>query len=720
MKQILLPLLLVLASVGVYTGLLLRGDLEFVYDDNRFVRDNQSIRDLGNLTSFFTDPATADLRAWSGIYRPIRTLDFAVDYAIVGSTEGTGAVRWFHFRNILYHALGVLLVFWIFCQWGADRRWAGLGALFFALHPVQTEAVAWITSRADVLCLVFFLAALLFHGRSRGLDRSFAVAFVFLTLGLLSKEAAIVFPAAAVLTDFVFRDERKLRTTLKRWPVYLLYGAIVGAYIFLWINRHHVHEGNVWEVGTLAESMFPGQLFTLARGFVYYARLILIPVDLAQDFFVREIGSLDLLTGLCAVLVLLAVAWSVREVFRTGSLFAFAVLWFFITIFPTSNLVVPIGIPTAERFMYLPMVGVAFLAGSLLKRVAGRGVRGGVLVGLFFCCLFALSFARAQVWTNAQVLWASTSRYESPQGTEWFAATARIDAELLQKKERDLRDKGELAEANLLRDEARILLIESVDRYDQAIILWEKVAPGRESILKAIAQQAVCLFDLKLFEDALKRSEVCVTEWPDMEVGRYARSLALLGLGRVRESAAEIERTLAIQTKQSYVDAGAGIYEKLAEYYERRENKAQAFIALKRSFELMPSQKDNPAVFRALRDMEAEYRHLATGLEKAIEQNPADGDSRIALACAHGAFGNYGAAGPMFDDLMQADQLGRDPRVLGPYALYFWQWRDTKEGYERALEIYREILVQEPERADIRELIETCVKELAEFPKELP
>jgi len=718
MKQKLLPLLLVLASVGAYAGLLSRGDLEFVYDDIRFVRQNLAIRDLGNLPYFFTNPATADPEAWSGIYRPLRTLDFAIDYAIVGTTEGPGAVRWFHIRNILYHALGVLLLFWIFCQWGADRWCAGLGALFFALHPVQTEAVAWITSRADVQCFVFFLSALLFHGKSRGFDRYFAAACAFLTLGLFSKEAAIVFPAVAVLTDLVFRDERKWRATLRRWPAYLLYSAIIGAYIFLWINRHHHHEGNIWEVRALVADLFPGQLFTMARGFVYYARLIVIPVDLAQDYYLREIGSLDLLTGLCAVLILALVVWSVREVFRTSSLFAFAVVWFFITIFPTSNLLVPIGIPTAERFVYLPMVGVAFFAGNYLHRVAGRGVRCGALVGLLFCCLFVLSFSRAQVWTNADALWTSTMRYGSPRAVEWLASEARMDAELLQAKERDLRDKGELAEANRLRDEAWELLTKAIDEFNRAIGLWRKVAVSRKPILKAIAQQSVCLFDLKLFDDALELSEGCVREWPDMEMGRYARSLALLGVGRVRESAAEIERTLRIRVKQDYVNAGAGIYEKLAEYYERRENKAQAFLALKRSFELVPSQEDNPAVFRSLREMEAEYRHLALGLEKAIEQDPADGDSRIALACAHSAFGNYVLAGPMFDDLMRASQLGRDPLVLGPYALYFWQWRDTKRGYERAIEIYREILAREPERADMRELIQTCEKELADLPKE--
>ena len=58
------------------------------------------------------------------------------------------------------------------------------------------------------------------------------------------------------------------------------------------------------------------------------------------------------------------------------------------------------------------------------------------------------------------------------------------------------------------------------------------------------------------------------------------------------------------------------------------------------------------------------------------------------------------------------------PAVLVPYALHYWQWRDTKEGYERAIEIYREILAGDPGRGDVRELMDVCLKDLAELPKE--
>ncbi len=718
MKQRILPLLLVLASVGAYAGLLSRSDLEFVYDDHRFVMDNQAIRDMGNFAEFFANPATADSQSWSGIYRPLRTLDFAIDYAIVGTTEGAGAVRWYHFRNVIYHALATLLVFWLFLRWGADRNWAGLGALVFALHPVQVEAVAWVTSRADVLCLVLLLGAMLLHARSRGLDRFFAGAAGLLVLALLAKEASIVFPGLVLLTDFVFRDERKLRTTLKRWPSYLIYSAIVGVYILLWINRHDVHGGSRWEVEPLIREVFPGQLLTMARGFAYYLRLLILPVDLAQDYYVPEVTSLDVLTVICALFVLGAIAWSCLAIFRVGSIFAFAVLWFLIAIFPTSNLLVPIGIPTAERFLYLPMVGVAFLCGSLLARVVNRGAFGRVVVGALFVCLFAVSFTRAQVWTSNRALWSSTLRYESPRAVEWFAAEYRTDGEELQARERELRDQGKFEEANLVRDEAHALLERSVAEHNRAILAWKRLAGQVEKQFGAQARQAISLFDLGRFDDALERADECVSLYPGMADARYARSLALAGLGRLRESAAELERTLLIRSSKNYLISGAGIYEKLAEYYERRENQARAYLALQRSFDLMPSEADNPAVFRALRNLEAAYRSQVSGLEAAIAKKPADGDRRLQLASVHASFGNYQVAGAMFDDLMRPDQVGRHPLVLGPYALYFWQWRDTKDGYERAIAIYREILAADPGRADIREQIDVCLKELAELPKE--
>jgi tetratricopeptide (TPR) repeat protein len=708
MKARLLPLMLVLVALGAYLGVLVRSDLKFVFDDKRFVEENLALRDLSRFTDFFTDPTTVEAASWSKIYRPLRTLDWAVDYAIYGTVEGVGAVRWFHFRNALYHALSTLLLFYLFLQWRGDRLAAALGALVFALHPVQAEAVGFITSRADVLCLVFFLAALLCHGRSRGFDRSMAGSAVFLALALLAKEAAIVFPAVAMLSDFVFRDGCKLKTTLRRWPTYLLATVLVGLYVFLWINRHQVYQGDLWTREAVVQDFYPMRVLTMARGFVYYARLLFLPVDLGVDVYIREVRSSDVLSILCGLGVLASLVFAMRATLRRGSLFGFAVVWFFLAIFPTSNLPVPLGIPTAERFLYMPSIGLALWAGSLLAVSARRGALGAALTGVVLLSLFLLTFERAQVWTNPEVLWGSTERYSSPRGIEWYAQTAREDGEKLQVKERELRDRNEIEAADRAGAEGRKLLIYSVKTYDRAINVWKECTLQPEPSLMAQSEQALSLFALKRFQLALVRSEDVLRQWPDLASAHYARSLALFGLGRLKASAWEIETALGLFYRVPYAKAGAGIYEKLATHYELEENPAQTFLALKRSWQLLSSEEANPAVARALREMEIEYRTKLLELKTQLTKHPDDALAWRDLACTHAAYGEYGEAAEIFDRLLEEDQLGRDPRLLGPYAFYHWQWRDTVEGYEKASEIYEEMLEQDPGRDDIAEELRKC------------
>lgn len=710
------PILLLIAVLGAYSGLLLKGDLEFVLDDVRFVRDNPAIRDLSAIPEFFTDPSTVTPESWPGIYRPLRTLDFAIDWALIAPADeapGSGTVRWYHLRNVLYHAVAALLLYLLFIQWGAGRRWACLGALFFALHPAHTEAVAWVSSRADVQSLVLILAALLAHGRSRGLDRYAALSVGLLLFGLLAKEVAVVFVGLAIVTDFMLRDDRSFRRTLSRWPSYLVYTVVVLGYILLWMNRHTaLGETGLGSAGVF-DQLTPSRFMTVARSLVYYARIALFPVDLAQDYYLPAPHSLDATTAVCALLVLITVVWSVVVIRRRRSNLAFAVWWFLIAIFPTTSLLMPLGVATADRFLYLPLVGLSFFAGGVLDRVMRRGTPGVVLAGAVLGCFLLLTFGRALVWSDAESLWNSTRRYFSPRATEWFAEDDRIRAEVLLEEERRLRDRGRVKQADRLRAEAEELLTGAVEDFNTLIRFWENAVPHQEPVLISIALQSVCLSDLGRYEDALNRAEDCLTRWPDMELGHHARSRALLGLGRVREAAAAIESALALNARPNYRETGARIYAALAELHERDGNQALTCIALRRSANLLPFVPANETVIRKLDRLEGEYHAVVEDLEERIRRNPEDRGIQLWLACTHAAFGRFDLAGPRFDDLLNLDPEDRPPETLALYANLFWQARETAEGYERAIAIYTQLLQTQPGQEEFQKQLKACREALA-------
>jgi len=717
MNERAIPILLVLAVVAAYVPVLVSEEPEFVFDDIRFVPDNKAIHDLGQTPRYFYDLSTVGAHGWGGIYRPLRTLDFAIDWAIAKPLNKTGKIRWFHLRSILYHAAAVLLAWVLFRRWGAALGPATLGALVFALHPVQVESVAWITSRADVLFMVLFLWALVLHGRSKGVDLRFFGAAGVLTLALFAKESAVVFVGAAVLTDFFFRDGRRFRTTLARWPKYAVYAALAVGYFSIWLLLHAEVESQWWHLPVRWGGSFWGTVLTMSRGFVYYFKLLFFPVDLAQDWYLTSASGPDALTLACLLSVGGLIVFAIFRAFRGGGSLSFAVLWFFMAIFPASNLYAPIGIPTAERFLYLPMVGVAFAMGMLLFRFWSGGRAARVLVVVVLGCLGAVTAERSLVWTSNERLWQSSEgRFESPRAIDWRAKNNRIGGDLADFRRRRMVDEDRVDEAKEAAEEARRLFLLSIEQYNREIEIWEKVAPAAEAPVAQIrAQISLCLSGLQRYEQALADAEASLRMFPEHFRGLMAKALALYGLGEFREAAIWIEASLAERDSKDNHENAAAIYEKLAMQYDREPNGgAQAFLALKKAWEHLPDEEKNPEVYKAWRAKEAEYAELAGPLSEAVDRDPTDGESWLGLANVYAGFGYYEEAGDIYHKLLGANLEQGNPYILFPYALYYLQSRDTREGYAEAARIYEIILRRVPDHGPAREQFEICRQKLAE------
>lgn len=619
--------------------------------------------------------------------------------------------RWFHLKNLIWFALAVLLVHALFRRWGAPPAVALVGSLVFALHPVQVEAAGWITSRGDLLCLVFFAGALLLHSADEGISRRFLLAAGLLVLALLSKEEAVIFAGAAALADFFFRDGRDPRRTFARWPRYLFYLVLAGLYVVLWVELHRsLGSSGAHLLARWGGSLF-GTFLLMARGFVYYARLVLLPVDTALDYYLPPAGF-DVATVAAVAIVLVVAGWAVRRLVRGGGAGAFAVLWFLVTILPASNLVAPIGIPTAERFLLVPMVGVSLALGAALVRVLAAGRAGRALVAVALALLVVLTFDRARDWADPTSLWSATlARVESPRGLEWRAERRRLDAERRIDRARELRDRNRLEEAEAAEAESRSLLGEAFDLLGRQIAVWRRLPDGGVGpVAKAKAEIAVCRFDLGEYERALALSREALSVRPAPALGHFARALALSGLGRLMPAAQEADRAVELEDTKRFRRGAASIHAQVAREYDAEGNRALAFLALKRAWHLLPDDEENAGVFKALRQMEEDLGDLERRLRKRIAEHPGDAEPVLQLATLYARYGEYERAAPLFDGLL-AD-LGGDPRVLFPYALYFWQGRDTDEGYRRALDLYRRIEVEAPDFPGVREQMRKCEERL--------
>jgi len=484
----------------------------YVYDDIRFVKDNQAIESITPIL-YFTDPSTVAEESWEGIYRPLRTLDFAIDVAVAGKSPFFP-----HLRNLIYHLLGALLVYELIRRLVDGDGAALYGALAFALHPVHTESVAWITSRADVMVLVAFLGALVLH-----LDGRRWLAALVLVIALLSKEAAVVFPGAVLIAD-------RLRGERIRVGWYALYGALCVCYTVFWF--FFLGKGEMDGFGHLNQfwgGSYGANLLTMSKGFLYYLNELLFPVGLAIDYHVPASTSLDTGAALgIAAVVVIGVAAGLA-----GPRARFAFAWFFILLLPMSNLVRPIGIPTAERFLYLPSVGIALWAAPYLAR---SRLTLGILV-----CFFALTFARCFDWQSSEALFASAARVTAtPRGL-----SHRANAELekahaeLAAADRALMEKrgGHVKRAREHAEEVVRLVDELLALYEEQILL----SPGKLGAV-VLSQKANAFVILEEYDQALEAADAAIKLDKKCANAFYNAAVALSRLGEHGKAAANLER----------------------------------------------------------------------------------------------------------------------------------------------------------------------------------
>ena len=421
----------VLAAILPYLGIL---DAPFVFDDLKLVSQNTHLQkgweDPGSILATFNIAS----REWADEelrpnYRPMRFLSYMADFALSRLTFGDFPADepppfYFHLSNVLIHAVNALLVFVLagrlFAAFGLTRArlFVSLAAgLLFALHPLQTEAVTYVSGRRDVLSTAFFLAAVvLFLGPPGRQDtagplrmRSLICVPLLLAGGLLSKEMVATLPGLLLLIDLL----RRVRWEARRVLVHLCVWVLALGHTFANITTSDVVAVSSAESGWLVA-------LTSCRYVMRYLGLALFPFSQSLDYSYNAIPVSQSLsapwTTLPAAVAVLALASSGllalvvcrREspASRAGAaLWACGILWFLGTLVPVLQ-IVPIPERFAERFAYLPGIGIVLLVTAGLWRVAtfeplvARGAL--ILIGVVAA---VATVDRNREWQSPLTLW---------------------------------------------------------------------------------------------------------------------------------------------------------------------------------------------------------------------------------------------------------------------------------------------------------------------------
>jgi len=394
-------LLLIVAIAAAYCATL---SAPFVYDDRVWVTGNPSIRHLGALGQVLWPPADAMTRG-----RPFLSLSFAINHLLSGDNPWS-----YHGVNLAIHCGGALLLMGIVRRTlvllpGAfptsrDSFLQAVGAaLLWAVHPLQTEAVTYVSQRAESLMgLLYFLTLYAFiRGATSGRPRAwFLLATVSCLLGAATKETMVSAPLVVLAYDRTFVSGSFRRALSCRWALYAALGLSWVAVALLAGGLHG--RGVGFGLGYSAGGYALVEAWVVA----HYLLLCVFPYPLVFDRGPDVVATVgEAVPWACVtVLVFLAAAWG----FARRSAWGFACAWFFLVLAPTSS-VVPIAYqPMAEHRMYLPLAAITALAAACLWRILGR--RSAAFAVAACALLACVTFLRNGDYRSEVGLWSDTVR----------------------------------------------------------------------------------------------------------------------------------------------------------------------------------------------------------------------------------------------------------------------------------------------------------------------
>jgi Tfp pilus assembly protein PilF len=461
------------------------------WDDTDYVVANPVL--LSGKLLRLLNPATTTADAWT----PLTIASYAIERSIGGLEPAL-----YHATNVGLHALCTAAVAALLLGAGLSPWGAFVGAGLFAVHPLQVESVAWVAGRKSLLSTLFLLLAL-FEFRRDG-----ARGVVLGTL--LGGAALLAKPTAVVVVPLVLLD--RLRAAPRGLGVSLVRVAPL-AVLSLAIGLLAVHQQEAARAD-LASVPLLGRILTMGQVSLAYARHLILPIGLAAHYPIAATtgaGLGTIVVVLSGVGGFLAGGWLLRR--DPAALFLLA--WVPVAGFPHSNLIAgPFWM--ADRYAYLPLVGVCGLVGLGVSRLASREgvVRWATAVGVAFALvvLSAISVERSRVWRSSFALWEDTLG-KAPAFAE-----------------------GHLNLGTAYAQE---------DRHEEAAAAYRRALEIRPAYEAANTSLANELDTLGRREDAMRLYARSLELDPDSAAAHYNLGLVLQEEGRLEEARAHYVRTVA-------------------------------------------------------------------------------------------------------------------------------------------------------------------------------
>jgi len=375
------------------------------YDDSLYVTDNYIMGK--NMASEGIRSAFSDFR--TGHWHPLTMISHMLDWQLFGDKAGGH-----HWTNVIIHILNTILLFLLLNKLtGAIWRCAFVAALF-AIHPLNVESVAWISERKNVLSTFFLLATVHFYVWyiKKITWKRYLPVFLCFALGLMSKPMLVTLPFVLLLLDYwplnrlQMNDNQNIKEFMtinskiilnlfaEKAPLFVL--SIISSYFTVYASKY------VSDIVRIDSFPVRERLINAVLSYFLYIKKMFLPIDLA---ILYPISNIPLWQFSFALVFLVIITLFVCRNFQRYPYLFLGWFWYLGTLVPVIGLIQVGSQAMADRYAYVPLIGIFILlvwgfSDVVYKRISGKII---FLIGLIFLCYL-------MIWTGFQIqYWRDTS-----------------------------------------------------------------------------------------------------------------------------------------------------------------------------------------------------------------------------------------------------------------------------------------------------------------------
>jgi tetratricopeptide (TPR) repeat protein len=589
---------------------------EFVnFDDPQYVVDNRPVQ--AGLT--WPGLSWAFTARHAGNWHPLTWLSHMLDVQLYGLDPGAH-----HVTSVLLHVASTVLLFGLLHGMTGAMLRSGFVAALFAVHPLHVESVAWVAERKDVLSGLFFVLTLRAYAAyvRRPQPRRYGLVLALFALGLMAKPMLVTLPLVLLVVDFwPLQRPFTRRLILEKLPLLAL--AAVSSVITLVVQRQ---SGAVKGLEALP---LDRRLANAAVAYVAYVGKMLWPTGLAAIY--PYPASLPAWRVAGAVSILAAVSIAALRTARSRPYLLAGWLWYLVTLVPVIGLVQVGSQPMADRYTYIPLIGL-FIAGAWA--LPDRALAPAAVLAVAGCAVAA----RAQVghWRNSAALWehavaVTHDNHRAETNLGHALAKQGRTGEAIPHYLEALRIAPDFAEAHndlghALAEQGRTS--EAIAHYSEAVRLLPGYVEARNNLAVALSGEGRNDEAIRQFSEALRLD-------PALAVSHNNLGAALAKQGNFPEALREFSE--AVRIDPDYADAtrnmalahnalGAALAD------QRKTDEAMAHYA--EAVRLAPDLTDGHANLAAALAGQGRLDEAIHEFQEALRLAPGDADLHYGIGVA--------------------------------------------------------------------------------------